>query len=444
MDVERNSEKNYGFYIYSPQRRIWEYVMIVASIFSLWEIVFIWVFYIKFTFYIVLISLIFDVLFFCDIFIRERTGFLRNGIVVLDKEELKANLSEGRRIISWIQVIPFYLIGYFLNHQLFFSILMTIKILRIIRYYEAYRIINDNLIYINHLSQTFLQFTIFLTVVHIFACLFILVGKIEHSKGLQNWLDNNNLINESFFSIYVDAFYFTCTTVLTVGYGDITPITFCETFYILIVEIIGVFNYNFLLSKIVSLIASPSNNLHIKQYRNALNALESMSFSDFGKEELLNYYQFEFDSQHRYDYFNSTVKETMPLSLQKRIMVAVNYSIFSRLQFLSSDEILEKIAMKLKPKIFMPGDYLVNSGKISKNIYFLTEGTVSLVNKQGDIIQEFTGDNKSVFGENSVTRHIPEVCSVVANTFVEAYKLHHKDLAVILDLGISIQNLPEF
>jgi len=37
-----------------------------------------------------------------------------------------------------------------------------------------------------------------------------------------NWIYQKDLIDASNFTLYVDSFYFTVTTILTVGYGDIT------------------------------------------------------------------------------------------------------------------------------------------------------------------------------------------------------------------------------
>ncbi|KAH0792098.1 cation channel family protein [Histomonas meleagridis] len=286
-----------------------------------------------------------------------------------------------------------------------------------------------------------------LSLEHLFTCIFILIGKIEHYKGIEgNWIDVANLFDASFFKLYTHSFYFINTTVLAVGYGDATAKTFPEIFYVLFVEIIGVFYFNYIVSKMVALIASPSRNLRISQYKNAVNSLVSMDISEFGKEQLLNYYQFEFDTQYERALFHSSMKEIIPFGLQKKIMTVVNYSIYSRLQFLenASDETIEKVAMALKPKILMPGDFLAKAGRINKNIYFLTEGTVDMLSAGGDFIQRFTSENNSVFGETSVIRRIPEVCSVIAVSYVEVYELSQKDLSVIFDLGIHVERPNEF
>ena len=38
-----------------------------------------------------------------------------------------------------------------------------------------------------------------------------------------NWLNENDLINAPFFDQYINTFYFSIISMVTVGYGDITP-----------------------------------------------------------------------------------------------------------------------------------------------------------------------------------------------------------------------------
>lgn len=38
-----------------------------------------------------------------------------------------------------------------------------------------------------------------------------------------NWIKDNNLVDESVWTQYNNAFYWSTMTMVTVGYGDITP-----------------------------------------------------------------------------------------------------------------------------------------------------------------------------------------------------------------------------
>jgi hypothetical protein len=96
-------------------------------------------------------------------------------------------------------------------------------------------------------------FTIkFVLVCHVIACVWIFVGKeslfelIETNEGsytdfsTQNWLTNAYLSNATEYQKYTASFYFTVTTMTTVGYGDISGHNSLERIICVFIMIIGV------------------------------------------------------------------------------------------------------------------------------------------------------------------------------------------------------------
>jgi len=55
----------------------------------------------------------------------------------------------------------------------------------------------------------------------------------------QNWMTPLQIDPGHYFTQYVYAFYFTTTTILTVGYGDLLPRNPFEVFVIVMVQIFG-------------------------------------------------------------------------------------------------------------------------------------------------------------------------------------------------------------
>ncbi len=56
--------------------------------------------------------------------------------------------------------------------------------------------------------------------------------------------------------LYVTSFYFTTTTILTVGYGDISAVSMSEKILCIILMIIGVISFSFATGSLSSIIAN--------------------------------------------------------------------------------------------------------------------------------------------------------------------------------------------
>jgi hyperpolarization activated cyclic nucleotide-gated potassium channel 2 len=56
--------------------------------------------------------------------------------------------------------------------------------------------------------------------------------------------------------LYVTAFYFTVTTLVTVGYGDITAYSFEEKVFAIFLMLLGVVSFSFATGTIASIITS--------------------------------------------------------------------------------------------------------------------------------------------------------------------------------------------
>jgi hypothetical protein len=60
-----------------------------------------------------------------------------------------------------------------------------------------------------------------------------------------NWMTRLHISSSSWSTQYLYSFYWSCTTIVTVGYGDITPTNECEIFVTILVQLSGsaVFGY---------------------------------------------------------------------------------------------------------------------------------------------------------------------------------------------------------
>lgn len=75
-------------------------------------------------------------------------------------------------------------------------------------------------------------------VAHYFACMFHYVASLDVNASV-NWLQVQHIDQETWQIKYIHSLYFAFITMVTVGYGDITPISIKEKVYIIIMTVIS-------------------------------------------------------------------------------------------------------------------------------------------------------------------------------------------------------------
>lgn len=74
---------------------------------------------------------------------------------------------------------------------------------------------------IKHLVELLELIVTVLLFSHFFACVWIKIASMERSSGSSSWVGHDELMG---YDDFIKALYFATVTMITVGYGDITPI----------------------------------------------------------------------------------------------------------------------------------------------------------------------------------------------------------------------------
>jgi voltage-gated potassium channel len=440
QDVALPASRPYGIYPYHPLRRAWEFVMFVLCLAILWQLPWEWAFSPKRTFLYILPALIIDLFFLADIFIVLRTGILQYGVIKLDKASIRASIETWRLVIYCLSPWPYYLIAWLIDrdNNTLFLCFTALKILRLLRLYDSVGIIRNTLIYINPVSRMVLLFGAFLTISHYSACVFWYEGyrEVPHPS----WLIEYKLLSKPKSVQYFHTLYYITTCFLTIGYGDIHPVTFDEMCVALVAQLIGAFFYNFVVSNMVSIVADPSRNSFLTKYQRIYSAFRGRGVSDESMEELLKYYEYVWErDRDRADFYETASK--LPDGLQKKLALHLHMDVFTKVTALqgADQDALEKVAMALRPRIFTPGDFLIKAGRVSNRMYFVTAGKVDIMNRSGAVITTFDGLSGFVLGERSVLTGEEEEASAIAETYVDAFELMKEDFDEIVQKHPEIQ-----
>lgn len=122
-------------------------------------------------------------------------------------------------IIDLLAILPFFLV--FFRFE-FLRVLRVFRFLRLIRFYESHGIIARSVG-----EDVFVVFRLFFT---LFSILFVFSGFIYNFE---------HPAQPEVFATFFDAFYYSVITLATVGFGDLSPVTFAGRITTIIMLMVG-------------------------------------------------------------------------------------------------------------------------------------------------------------------------------------------------------------
>ncbi|KAL4427571.1 hypothetical protein ABPG74_012962 [Tetrahymena malaccensis] len=220
-----------------------------------------------------------------------------------------------------------------------------------------------------------------LVVIHIFGCGFYYVGYISVKSGLEdtNWIIKNNIQNSNVFDQYIRSIYFITITMVTIGYGDITPVNSIEIIYSLFISFItcGLFGYciNFIGSIFTEL--SKKSKEFQKKLLVITKYLNSRNIDQSNQIRVLKYLEYLDESQEEnilegYNILNSCSKDIKEDIMKQFYGTVIKKSRLFKDTF--SKEFIESLSLKMQERCFAPGETIIERGQKLESLYFITRG----------------------------------------------------------------------
>ena len=172
----------------------------------------------------------------------------------------------------------------------FFMMTRLYKMIRITKLFKIYSEVTD------HTKQTYFKnvlkidpgvmrliffLLLFFLLCHFTACLWVIIAIINRKYWdvLVNhmeitWMDEyDNLYQDDrlHFDLYIVSFYWTITTITTVGYGEIRAVNISERIFCSIIMVIGVMSFSFANGSLSSILSS--SDLKKQNYNQKIETL---------------------------------------------------------------------------------------------------------------------------------------------------------------------------
>ncbi|XP_053296057.1 cyclic nucleotide-gated cation channel alpha-4 [Pleuronectes platessa] len=342
-----------------------------------------------------------DLMYIVDMVITVHTGFLDQGILIIDLNQLKKRYLHSKHFLrDLISVLPTDFLYFLFGIQT--PMVRINRLLRMPRLNEALDRMETRTSYPNTFRITKLMSYIFV-LIHWNACLYFALSNYI-GFGSDRWV-YPNISNAEFASMrrqYFYCFWFSAQIFTTVG--D-TPLPKREEEYLFMIAdlLIAVLVFASIVGNVGNVISSlrDRDNVFFPNHELVKAYLRSHHISKELRQRIDNWYQHLHINKKIMR--ENEILQQLPVHLRTEIAVSVHLSTLSKVTIFKSCEksLLEELVLKLTPQVFSPGEYVCRKGDVGHEMYIIREGKLAVVADDG--VTEFAVLTEgNFFGEISI------------------------------------------
>ena len=343
-----------------------------------------------------MIEIFFEIIFTIDIILNFFSAFIdKEDNIIKNHKKIIYNYVSGWFIIDVISALPFHFI---LNDSfhIYNTIARLIRLPRILSLIRLFKLVRMVRLLKNKDSNSFTRFLLdifkinanierliyfifaFLLLNHLAACLWYWIAKIQDFNP-DCWVTRLGYIDSSNFEIYIVSFYWTLTTVTTVGYGDVNAGTNIERVYNLFFMSFGVIMYSFAIGSLSSIVSTlDDKTAEMNQKLQILSSIKKEFNLDqeiYNKVRKLIKYDLSRNQKDKMDFL-----QELPNKLRIELSQIMHDNIIHKIYFFKDQpkDFIAYLTPLLKSIKFSQNDYLYKCNDVIDEMYFILKGTIIL------------------------------------------------------------------
>lgn len=214
-----------------------------------------------------------------------------------------------------------------------------------------------------------------LFVAHLISCVWFLVNDCSIDGGDDDWLHCGGA---SQGSKYLASFYWTITTLMSVGYGDISADTNAERMYALVTEVIGATAFGFIIAMVTVIVETMDPQATAKAEKMD-EIREYMAERQLPKElqrKIRRHFDYQYSSLSVFK--EVPILQDLPHSLRIKLAYETHKETIRTLHIFSSLDVLTitEVVHRLKPMSTVAGEIIMRANDVLEECFFVAKGNV--------------------------------------------------------------------
>ncbi|CAL1683327.1 unnamed protein product [Lasius platythorax] len=354
-----------------------------------------------------------DVVFFLDVAVQFRTGYLEQGLMVYNSKKLAGHYLKSKSfILDLLALLPLDLLQVNLGSN---PMLRFPRFLKIYRVYNYYYMVESRTVYPN-LWRVLNLIHILLILAHWFGCFYYLLSEAESFAG--DWVypyrpgEYATLTRK-----YLGSLYWSTLTLTTIG--DLpTPETNAEVVaggnprslarrgrlsrllqfkhnggyvFTIVSYLIGVFIFATIVGQVGNVITNRNaNRLEFERLLDgAKTYMRHHKVPGGMKRRVLRWYDYSW-SRGRIQGGGdiNTALGLLPDKLKTELALHVNLSVLKKVTIFQEcqPEFLHDLVLKMKAYIFTPGDSICRKGEVAREMFIIADGILEVISETGRVL----------------------------------------------------------
>ncbi|KAK2858306.1 hypothetical protein Q7C36_006225 [Tachysurus vachellii] len=342
-----------------------------------------------------------DFLYYVDTFVRSRTGFLEQGLLVKDTKKLMENYRKMPQfkydVFSMLPTDVFMIKVGYNNPELRFN-----RLFKMARLFEFFDRTETRTNYPNIFRISNLVLYI-LVIIHWNACIFFAISKTI-GFGTDTWV-YPNISHPEYGRLarkYIYCLYWSTLTLTTIGETP-PPVRDVEYLFVVTDFLIGVLIFATIVGNVGAMISNM--NASRADFQAKIDSIKQyMQFRKVSKDleaRVIKWFDYLWTEKKTCD--EREVLKNLPDKLKAEIAINVHLDTLKKVRIFQDCEagLLIELVLKLQPQVFSPGDYICKKGDIGREMYIIKEGKLAVVADDG-VTQFVVLSDGAYFGEISI------------------------------------------